>query len=319
MTKTNKSYPSSKSNKKNPTPHDSLVKKALENLLTARELLEEYLPDHIKDMLDFSTIKAEKESFVEDSLKKRLSDVIFSIKTKNNDDAFVLSIIEHQSTPDYWITFRIMKYSLLLLERYQKNKKKLPVIIPVVLYNGKDKYDAPRDFWDLFDNPNLAKETMTKYRLIDLQSADSKEINYEHHISLLLHAMKHIHDKDILRMVNELMTLCRKAILLDKEQNYVHLIQILCYIDSKIRVEQREDLEKVITKNLPQEDEGKIMRTVADYYIEQGEARGLARGMKKKAILIAQNLLKAGISAEVIAKSTELSASEIQKIKSSRL
>jgi len=81
------------------------------------------------------------------------------------------------------------------------------------------------------------------------------------------------------------------------------------------------------------------MRTVADYYMEQGfakgeargiakgeargEARGLAKGeaigLEKKALVIARNLLKAGISTEVISRSTGLSVSEIKKIKSSPL
>jgi len=91
-------------------------------------------------------------------------------------------------------------------------------------------------------------------------------------------------------------------------------------------VEQKNNLQKIIKENIPK-DEVKIMRTIADYYMERGEnrgvaigeARGIAKGealgMEKKAVVIAKNLLKAGISLDVIAKSTGLSTSEIQKIK----
>jgi predicted transposase/invertase (TIGR01784 family) len=98
---------------------------------------------------------------------------------------------------------------------------------------------------------------------------------------------------------------------------------VLCYTENQVPEEQKEELEKVIIEHLPKEDQEGVMRTVADYYMDQGlaegEARGLALGMKKKTIVIAKNLLKAGISTDVIAKSTGLSVSEIKAIKSSKL
>ena len=85
------------------TPHDQLVKKVLENPIAARELMEEYLPASFKQLVDLSTIKVEKESFVEESLTKRLSDLVLSVKTKDNEKAFVYTILEHQSSSDYLI------------------------------------------------------------------------------------------------------------------------------------------------------------------------------------------------------------------------
>ena len=59
----------------NNAPHDELTKKALENPIAAIELLDEYMPAEFKAHIDLSTLKVEKESYVEDSLKKRLSDM----------------------------------------------------------------------------------------------------------------------------------------------------------------------------------------------------------------------------------------------------
>ena len=97
--------------KKN-TPHDGLIKKVMENLIAAAEFLEEYLPESFKSRIDLSTVKIEKESFVEKNLKKQLNDIILSVKTKNNQKAFVYTLIEAQVNPDYWIAFRLWKYIL---------------------------------------------------------------------------------------------------------------------------------------------------------------------------------------------------------------
>jgi predicted transposase/invertase (TIGR01784 family) len=48
---------------------------------------------------------------------------------------------------------------------------------------------------------------------------------------------------------------------------------------------------------------------------EEGEARGEARGEEKKAILIAKNLLKAGLAIDVIADSTGLTIEQIEALK----
>ncbi|MDP5020541.1 MAG: Rpn family recombination-promoting nuclease/putative transposase, partial [Rickettsiaceae bacterium] len=157
--------------KKQQKPHDALAKKVLENPVAAREFLEEYLPEEFKDFIDINTLKVEKESYVEDSLKRRLSDVVYSVSTKDQDKAFIYCLCEHQSSSDHWIALRLWQYSLLLLEKHKKKKDKLPLVLPLVLYNGKDKYTAPKNIWELFGNPTLAKKAMSEdYRLIDLQS-----------------------------------------------------------------------------------------------------------------------------------------------------
>lgn len=101
---------------------DALFKRIMQEEVAAKEFLEYYLPKEFKELIDLSKIRIEKESFVEEGLKRRLSDIIYSVKTKENEEAFVYVLIESQSTADYWISFRLWKYMLLLLERHMKDK-----------------------------------------------------------------------------------------------------------------------------------------------------------------------------------------------------
>lgn len=127
---------------------DALFKKVFSQKMGAMEFLEAYLLQEMKEKVDISKIKVEKESFVEDNLKRRLSDVIYSVPYKNNQNHEILiyTLLEHQSTSDKWIALRLWKYILLLYERYQEKNNKLPIVIPFVIYNGKKKYSAPRSF-----------------------------------------------------------------------------------------------------------------------------------------------------------------------------
>ncbi len=60
------------------------------------------------------------------------------------------------------------------------------------------------------------------------------------------------------------------------------------------------------------------MRTVAQKYIEEGEARGIqlgeARGKARRNFEVARNLQKAGISIEIISQSTGLTKEQIEEL-----
>jgi predicted transposase/invertase (TIGR01784 family) len=304
--------------------HDSLIKKALENPLIAQEFLSQYLPEEYKALIDLSTIKPEKETYIEESLKTKLSDMVFSVqmhdKTEDKtNNAFIYALVEHQSYSDYWIAFRLLKYSLLLLERHASGKNKLPVILPLVIYNGKAKYKAPKNIFELFAYPGIARKTITEnYNLIDLQAMDDQAIDYGKHLSFLLYTMKHIHERDTLAVIKDAMSRCSRAIVIDKEQNYILTRLILWYSDSKVPEKSKHLLEQLIVDNLPKEEANNIMRTIADSYIEEGFNKGIMQGMakgeNKKTIEIAKNLLSQQIDTKTISAATGLSLDDIQKL-----
>lgn len=305
--------------------------------------MEEFLPGYAKEQIDLQSLEVMKESYVEESLKKRLSDVVYKVKTKHDKerDAFVYCLLEHQSSSDYWMAFRLMQYSLLLLERHQnkKSKAKLPIIIPLVFYNGTKKYNAPRNIWELFDNPELAKKAMLgDYHLIDLQAMQDSDIDYNKHMSLLLYVMKHIMTRDTLKMIEEGMKKCNKAIILDKEKGYIHIKSIIWYTDSKIALNDKEKLEQIIIDHLPTKDSEDVMKTIADDYIAQGMKRGIAQGIERgmergiaqgmergisaglnqgreeSKLLIAKNLLAQKLPLKIISDATNISIDDLRKL-----
>lgn len=101
-------------------PHDSLFKRIMESDIAAREFLDEYLPVEVKNIVDLNTIKVQKESYIEPNLTKRLSDIVYSVNTKDNEKAFIYIAAEHQSSVDNLMAFRLWKYMLLLAEKHLK-------------------------------------------------------------------------------------------------------------------------------------------------------------------------------------------------------
>ena len=61
------------------------------------------------------------------------SDVLWSLKTREGD-GYIYTIIEHQSTADTHMAFRLMRYAIAVMHRHlATGHKKLPLVIPMLL------------------------------------------------------------------------------------------------------------------------------------------------------------------------------------------
>ena len=321
-------------------PSDGLFKTIMEDTVAAQEFLEYYLPENFKELVDLSKITVEKESFVEDDLKRALSDIIYKIKTKDNEDAYAFVLIEQQSTPDHLIAFRLWKYMLLLCDRYIKNHRgrskktiRLPLIMPIVFYNGTKKYNAPLNLWSLFSQPALAKQFMTDdYRLVDLQSMSDEEIKQKDHLGIIEYFMKHIHTRDMLKLWAEFLKSFKEAILIDKDRGYIYIKHLLWYSDTKVPEDKQQELNNLIMTNLNQNDGETIMRTIAQKYIEEGRQQaeanvhlisqryieeGREEGKEEGKEELIKMMLNTGNSVDIIAKVTGLPIEKLQKFKES--
>ena len=257
--------------------HDGLAKKVLSDPIAAREFIDHYLPESCKSLLDLATVKVEKESFVEENLKQKFSDLLFSIKMKNHKEAFIYTLIEAEISPKYWTAFKLWKYMFLLLERHKTEKKaKFPLIIPIVIYHGNQPFNVPRNLWDLFTHPSLAKELMGgDYQLVDLYNTPDDQIKQKKHLGMMEYFMKYVHTRDMLKLWDQFLENFKSCIVLDKEKGYIYIRNFLWYTDRKLSEDKYTDLENIIRKHLPKEN---IMRTIAQKYRDEGMQIGQKKG-----------------------------------------
>ena len=108
--------------------HDQLFRKSLENPIVAYELLQAHLPQEVLAIIDTSTLKLEKESFVEPDLSTSIADVLFSVKF-NDTDGYIYLLLEHQSTPEHFMAFRLFKYMVNICDRYRLENQKTKFLL----------------------------------------------------------------------------------------------------------------------------------------------------------------------------------------------
>ena len=103
---------SKKKNTTTPTPHDAAFRSFLANPDVARDFLELHLPAEYRQLCDLSTLKLEPATFVEPDLHQYASDILWSVKTTGGEDGYVYTLIEHQSTENLYMPFRMLRYSV---------------------------------------------------------------------------------------------------------------------------------------------------------------------------------------------------------------
>ncbi|HQO40621.1 MAG TPA: Rpn family recombination-promoting nuclease/putative transposase, partial [Spirochaetota bacterium] len=139
--------------------HDRGYKYLFSHPMLVKELLESFVGMDWIQEIDFSKAVSVNTSFVSDEFKNRESDIIYRLKFRGKE-LYLFLLIEFQSTVDRYMALRMLRYVVELYEYLIRNKKaaSLPVIFPVLLYNGEGKWTAPDRLSKLIDVPKELKQ-----------------------------------------------------------------------------------------------------------------------------------------------------------------
>ncbi|AVO50347.1 transposase [Melaminivora suipulveris] len=126
-----------------PAEHDASYKLLFSAPELVRDLILGFVPDEWLHSLNYSTLEKMPGSYVSDDLRHRAQDVVWRVKV-GPDWVYLYILIEFQAKVDAWMAVRMMSYVGLLYQDLIKAKqvlpdRKLPPVLPIVLYNG----DAP--------------------------------------------------------------------------------------------------------------------------------------------------------------------------------
>ena len=191
------------------TPHDAVFKTFMTHPETARDFLTAHLPASLRDLCDLSTLQLESSSFIDEELKETHSDVLWSVRTPAGK-GYVYALIEHQSTAQKNMTFRLMYYAFSVMHRHLKNvDNQLPLVIPVLFYHGeRSPYPYSMRWWEAFSHPELAKQLyFDALPLVDITVLSDDEIATHRRMAVLEFLQKHIRRRDLLELIDTLASL----------------------------------------------------------------------------------------------------------------
>ncbi len=306
-------------------PHDKMFQQALDHKEAAISLIKNHVDEDIKKLIDFSTVKTEKNSFIEKDFKKHACDVLLSAKIAGSD-GYLLILAEHQSKPDYHMSLRLMNYMLKICSMHLKKhpkSKHLPLVYPIVLYNGKAKYNAPLNFWNLFEFPEKTKKLWVEnHTLINVHEIPDEDFVKMGEVGMLEFFLKHWHQKNLLPVLEKAKEINLLPQLLKSEEAIKFFEILLQYLLTGIKKNDRMGMINIIETTLEENSMGmyaeRFETSIAKHLLDQGFEKGIEKGMSEKTHQIAVNMLKQNFDINIISSVTGLSARDIQKILDSR-
>ena len=301
-----------------PTPHDLAFKQFFTHPETARDFMALHLPTELLDVCDLNTLQLASGSFIEENLRPYFSDVLYVLKTFSGD-GYVHVLIEHQSTPDKHMAFRLMRYAVAAMQRHlDDGHKKLPLVIPVLFYAGKrSPYPYSTNWLHEFDAPGLAEKLYSNdFPLVDVTVISDDDIMNHRRMAALTLLQKHIHQRDMADLFDKLATL-----LVQEQIAGQQLISLINYLVQAGETSDAEAFVRELAQRVPQhEDE---LMTIAQQLEQKGIEKGMqlgrqegrSEGERAATLKIARTMLLNGIDRQLIIKMTGLTADELAQIR----
>lgn len=307
------------------TLHDAVFKQFLRQADTARDFLDIHLPPALRQLCDLDSLTLESGSFIEENLRAYYSDVLWALKTAAGE-GYIYVVIEHQSSPDAYMAFRMMRYAIAAMQRHLDNgHKTLPLVVPILFYHGvATPYPWSLSWLDKFADPALAKQLYTMpFPLVDITVVPDDEIVQHRRVALLELMQKHIRQRDLLGIVEHL-----TAILLSGYANDRQLKTLFNYLIHSGKALRLGKFIREVAQRVPQHKE-KLM-TIAERLrevgrrqgkregrqegLEKGRLEGVEEGQRAEARRIAQTMLAEGMALETVLRITGLSEADIRGV-----
>jgi hypothetical protein len=198
----------------------------------------------------------------------------------------VYVLVEHQSSDDPLMAFRMLRYVVRIWDRYLTDHPaatRLPAVIPLVVYHNRRPWSSPTQVLDLVDlDPRVAdavRENLPRFQFIldDLTRVDERSLRARPltppvRITLLLLKIAAGNPRladDLQRWVDDL-----RAVL-DWPGGMEQFVALLRYIEL-VGEAPTDQLHKLIAALGPEAEEAYV--TTAEMLRAEGRAEGEARG-----------------------------------------
>ena len=309
--------------------HDKIIKRVFQSKKEATRFISKVIGSKIKP----SDLIVSQNSFVTSELRYREADIVYKIRNKN-----VVILIEHQTRVDYRMAYRILNYQIEIMRANEvenpKKEDKECLVIPIVLYTGKEKWTAKnyiKEIQERLYEEKIIKRgeielgTLGYYALVDVNNYTKEELLKEEGIlSKIMLIEKERNTKDLVRTMFEI----KEKIQNDKNKEIVYTTMELA-LNKKFGTKvARKIMEKIIGKEsgdmLAVEEmvlkENKMLRDEGRKIgISEGKRIGISEGKRigvsEGKSIMCINMLKMGYSIETISKISGMSVKKLERLK----
>lgn len=258
----------------------------------------EIIANELVEYLDFSRLEIDKTSYITDILKTLESDLVFTVPFReevSSDELVIYILIEHQSTVDPMMPFRILNYMCQIWDNQRrkleasdvpKSKWRLRPILPIVFYTGAQQWKTPIDLSVIMDVPDLLERFVPKFDTLFLgvKETDPSDLTKsENPFGWLLKVLQdeQADEETLRRSLGEVLVHIESLDTLSanhRKKLIVYLYQLIFFRRPKV---ERNDLYAFIETHTRQEEITEMVLTSAEALYQQGIEQGKIDGIEQ--------------------------------------
>lgn len=167
-------------------PHDKGFRALLQSRKAFMQLLRYFVGADWVNRIDEQSLLRVDKSFILQDFAGKEADIVYLCRL-GGQDVFLYVLLELQSTVDQQMPWRLLQYMMEIWRSWLNDKEsgikrrvgfRLPPIVPVVLYNGKNKWSAQRSFKDYQASSTVFGDCLVdfKYHLVDIKRWDTTDL-----------------------------------------------------------------------------------------------------------------------------------------------
>lgn len=251
----------------------------------AAEYLSERLSPEIVRQLDLRELRALPQSFIDETLREGLSDLVFEVPLVQGGNALAVILFEHKSHPDRLTAFQILRYIVRILEQRLRDGLPLCCVIPLVLYHGEQPWTVARSMHELIQVPEPLREFVPSFTLslLDLSQLPDKELRGNTISFVLLSVLRYSCHETIAERLEEVFRIVSSGLHRDTALQMIEAI--MRYVVNVSSTITPDSLKTSFTRGVqaqPLQIEGlSLMPTLAEQWLQQGIEKGIEKGIER--------------------------------------
>nr|WP_307992107.1 Rpn family recombination-promoting nuclease/putative transposase [uncultured Niameybacter sp.] len=295
--------------------HDKSYKTLFSNKDIFLNLINDFTEEKWKKELTADSLTLVNKSFILVDYEEVEADIVYQAEIEGQKVIFYV-LLEFQSSIDHSMPIRLLMYMIeiwrevlkgISKEEIKRKDFKLPAIVPIVTYNGKDKWSVPVSF----------KEKITKYELFGDKLLDFKYV--------LLDVNRY--EKEILLQKESISS---AIFLLDQKvgyEEYMNRLATIVKAFNKLTEEEKLELKNWLSNTLSEEikdvalsildaDKEDVDKMTANITrtIEEIKEDAMEKGRYEREVEIAKKMLLSGMSIETIISITGLEREKVEQL-----
>ena len=304
-------------------PHDKIFRKVLEDKKQIIEVINDVLK--LTRKLKESEIEIYNSSFITERFENKESDIVYKMKEKD-----IFFLIEHQSKIDYEMPMRVLNYEIEIMRQALGNRKiaknsKIPMIIPIVIYTGRRKWNVAlkiEEYQEILQDYKI--KALGEYDLIDINDYSIEELEKnETFLAKLMIIEKSESKEELIKNLTKIVEgekVTENARLLYRIINYVLREKLGNEMTKELLKKLKggnENMGLAVMEMLEKEERElkKRIRKSCREAKQQGIEQGKSIGKEEGKIEVAKEMLKNNIEDAIIKKFTHIGEKELHELK----